>query len=90
MLSRCVAADTKTFYWGMMLWVLLQLVAGTFARRDWEGIAYTGGHGLDMAGSQICGGLFFAVWLIKGDMDWYLFFMAYLMLYLICQNKEYR
>ena len=78
MLSRCTAASTKTFYWGMMLWALLQLAAGTFATRNWEGIEYTGGHGLDMAGRMICGGLFFVVWLIKGDMDWYLFFMAYL------------
>ena len=71
MLSSCQGASTKTDFWDAVMWALIALTEGRWPREDEHGVEYVDGDEAVRAGTTFAGGLVFAIWMVKGDLDWF-------------------
>ena len=69
-LSNAVSKNTKNNFWAIVCWFLLFLQLGVHPETDWEGTDLVGDAWLNR-GKFIAGGLFFVIWMVKGDMEWF-------------------
>ena len=58
-------------WYGVIVWALMALLAGTYPLRQWDGQQWpVGSDAARMAGGYLAGGLFCSIFVIKGDMEW--------------------
>ena len=71
-LNRCVAPRTLQVLWTVILWSLTAFVHGVHPDVDYQGRDFLSGSDASVnAGAQVCGGFFFCLWMVKGDLEYF-------------------